>query len=196
MASIYYESSSNYTELMNFHNALKTLEKEKGLVIYGILENTSKDIPNTYDGLLNLYKEEYSGRKEELIQRTISDFSFASWDFTELVTSLDLIIEGSKQSHCVGGYSYAIRSGRSKILSLTSKNKEEKDYTIELRKFRNDNEYFITQCMSKFNVAADKKLIDVFAKKISENSKIIVLTEAERSETIRDEEINDLAIPF
>lgn len=51
----------------------------------------------------------------------------------ELVSGLELLEEGSRMSHCVGGYSSALRSGSSRIISLSAGPKATDCATVEWR---------------------------------------------------------------
>lgn len=202
LASIYY-SFNNLTQLMEFHNNIKKIEKIKGSSIIGVLENSRAEIPYSYDELLNLYNNEFSELSKELTPPTIQNFKFSKWAFKELRTTIELLEEGKKQYHCVGGYSSCVKSSSSKIISLTSLDPAEKDYTIELRHI-NNNKYFIAQCMAKFNKPIDNFWIDVFAKEITLNSSLEILNELEYKEYYKtyqnninqEQNIDNDEIPF
>lgn len=202
LASIYY-SFNNLTQLMEFHNNIKKIEKIKGSSIIGVLENSRAEIPYSYDELLNLYNNEFSELSKELTPSTIQNFKFSKWSFRELRTKIELLEEGKKQYHCVGGYSSCVKSSSSKIISLISLVPSEKDYTIELRQITN-NKYVISQCMAKFNKPIDNSWLDLFAKEITLNSSLEILNEQEYKEFCkiyqnninRGINIDDDEIPF
>ncbi|KWU26369.1 PcfJ domain-containing protein [Burkholderia cenocepacia] len=49
----------------------------------------------------------------------------------ELVHSWELLSEGARMSHCVGGYSYAVREGHSRIISLALSEEKTQRSTVE-----------------------------------------------------------------
>lgn len=181
LTTVYYSSSSAYKGLIEFHNNLMTLSREKGEMVFGILENTTKNISYEYNELKNLIEDEINETSGELIESSVRDFKFSHWEFRELTTRLALILEGSKNAHCVGGYSSPVKNGTSKIISLTTSNPLEHDYTIELRHFR-ENKYYIAQCMAKYNKPASENLVNAFAREIKKNTNLEIFTRAEVEE--------------
>ena len=175
LTTVYYSSSSNYKGLVEFHNNLMVLAREKGEMVFGILEGTTKKIPIEYNEMRSFIETEIKETSGELIEPSVSSFKFSHWEFRELVTSLDLILEGSKNSHCVGGYSSSVKSGYSKILSLTTNSLAEKDYTLELRLVDN-NIFYISQCMAKYNKPASESLVNAFAKELKKHTSLTILT--------------------
>lgn len=175
LTTIYYSSANTYEKLVEFHNNLTMLIREKGEMIFGILENTTIDIPCEYDKLKDFIEKEIEQNSGELIKPTIDDFKFSHWEFREIITSLGLFSEGARNHHCVGGYSSSVKNGSSKILSLSTSNAFEKNYTIELRHF-GDNKYYMSQCMAKFNVPANESLANTFAREIQKHTKLEVFS--------------------
>lgn len=186
LVPVYY-SFDNYNTLVEFHNNLKKLVSIKGVSAIGIVESTRAEVPSTYEGLLELYKNEMGVLCANLIEPSIKDFKFYQWKFSEITTALELIEEGKRQKHCVGGYGSLIKHGTSKILSMKALNSLIVDYTLELR-ILDDNIFYIRQAMAKYNRPIDKKWINALAIAITKNSNIKVLTEAEHKEYIANKQ--------
>jgi len=92
------------------------------------------------------------------------------WTVEEILTARDLATEGRSQKHCVYGYSYAIRSGRTSIWSMQSDleffNKPERHLTIEVMNHARS----IVQARGKYNQMPTPKEEDVLTRWASENN--------------------------
>ncbi len=194
---IYFDKFKSYTELIEFHKNFKKLIFEKGIGVIGIFENSIlPNISPDYESLLGIYNEYIADYTKPLIKRTVKDFKYFNYVGRELLTKLELQIEADKQKHCVSGYGYAVQSGVSKIISLTSANNNEPNYTVELRRI-SKNQYYIAQCMAKFNVPMERSKLDYLAKVINDNYEHELICERKKedvdNQNIYDE---DGDIPF
>ena len=203
LAPAYY-SFNSVEEMMDFHKNLKKLIFEKGILIVGAIENIKdfSNLPSDYEGLLKLCKESLTDLNNPLIQESIEEFSFANWNFKELVTKLDLIEEGSNQHHCVGGYFRVVNYGSSKIVSVKAKEANQKSYTIELRRWEDDT-FYISQCLGKHNTGVSEKLISTFEREIGKHTSLLIITREERKKMelkkytrIHTENIENDEMPF
>ena len=110
-------------EQYNNVKMIKTLAKQEGQWIIGTLETLGlKEIikgstisKEWVEGLIVKEKERMSTPLVEPID--IDNFKYKDC-VTELVKPLDLQMEGEKMGHCVGGYSYNLEEGTSRIFHI------------------------------------------------------------------------------
>lgn len=83
----------------------------------------------------------------------------------ELLTPLELTCEGADMGHCVGGYSQAVRSGRSRIVRIRHKHNSKGWSTVELRPARErgkaEQRWAIVQHRARFNREPNKANHDI-----------------------------------
>jgi len=115
-------------ELIKF---IKSLANKEGNWIIGALENSNSQLTTMRDENNNLFMniigkeviiklvEKYKKENSETLTEAIdlSGFEYEGC-VKELVAKLQLIEEGSKMGHCVGGYSQSIIDGRSRIFHI------------------------------------------------------------------------------
>lgn len=110
-------------EQYNNVKMIKTLAKQEGQWIIGTLETLGLQemIRGTVitkewvEGLIEKEKERMSTPLIDPIN--LDGFKYKNY-VTELVKPLDLKLEGEKMGHCVGGYSYNIERGESRIFHI------------------------------------------------------------------------------
>lgn len=106
---------------------IKSMSKKKGLWIIGELENVGQN--NKYkikgNSVIELVKsiDTYiEHREEDLSKKLIEKIDLSGFEFsdnvTELTTTIELIEEGKKMGHCVGGYSLSVEKGNSRIFHI------------------------------------------------------------------------------
>lgn len=124
----------NCNNLMEHYELIKFIEslvRKEGEWVIGALEGSSTFLTTTRDLNNNLlmnvigkevilrvvdkYKKENSGILVEKID--LSDFKYKN-HVSEITTKIGLMYEGKKMGHCVGGYSYPIIDGRSRIFHI------------------------------------------------------------------------------
>lgn len=115
-------------ELIKF---IKSLANKEGNWIIGALENSTTQLTTMRDGNNNLFMniigkeviiklvEKYKKENSETLTEAIdlSGFEYKGC-VKELVAKLQLIEEGSKMGHCVGGYSGVVADGKSRIFHI------------------------------------------------------------------------------
>jgi hypothetical protein len=110
-------------EQYNNIKMIKTLAKQEGQWVIGTLETlgTKEMIRGTtitkewVEGLIEKEKKRMSTPLVDPID--IEEFKYKDC-VTELVKPLDLKMEGEKMGHCVGGYSYNVERGESRIFHI------------------------------------------------------------------------------
>lgn len=102
---------------------------------------------------------------EPLIAPLFAEKTVLGVRFRELVTEVDLRVEGSAMQHCVGGYGGEVESGRSRILSLRSGFTGADKSTVELS-FVKDSEEPETQFVwvAQHHSVANKPASELHAK--------------------------------
>jgi hypothetical protein len=115
--------TNNVQEQYNNVKMIKTLVKQEGEWIIGTLETlgVKEMVRGTViskewvEGLIEKEKERMSTPLVDPIN--IDNFKHKDC-VTELVKPLDLKMEGKKMGHCVGGYSYNVEKGESRIFHI------------------------------------------------------------------------------
>lgn len=115
----------NIIQQYNIVKFIKSMAKKEGDWIIGLLENINWDrYKNTFDGkmtkefILKVIETEKEINSAELTNKIdLSNFEYKNC-VQELVTTIDLRMEGKKMGHCVGGYASAIKSERSRIFHI------------------------------------------------------------------------------
>jgi len=131
MEVVFYHFKLNIQEQLMALRVIRKMVNKEGLFVIGLIENTVwKSLSNNDQSLLppnNLITEEWiqslvdayliknSGQLKE--PEDLADFEFSHYT-TELVTAKDLMSEGIRMHHCVGGYVGAIKDGRSIIFHI------------------------------------------------------------------------------
>jgi hypothetical protein len=115
--------TNNIQEQYNNVKMLKTLAKQEGNWVIGTLETLGfnevmKGTEITKEWVQGLIDKEKLRMSLPLVEPlNIDNFKYKEC-VTELITPLDLQAEGKKLGHCVGGYSYNIEKGESRIFSV------------------------------------------------------------------------------
>lgn len=110
-------------EQYNNVKMIKTLAKREGQWIIGTLETLGlkemiRGTVITKEWVESLIKREKERMSTPLIEPiNLNGFKYKNY-VTELVKPLDLKLEGEKMGHCVGGYSYNIEKGESRIFHI------------------------------------------------------------------------------
>ena len=110
-------------EQYNNVKMIKTLAKQEGQWIIGTLETLGiqemiRGTVITKEWVEGLIKKEKERMSTPLIDPiNLDGFKYKNY-VTELVKPLDLKLEGEKMGHCVGGYSYNIERGESRIFHI------------------------------------------------------------------------------
>lgn len=101
-------------EWSKFH-VIQEAARKHGKWVYGVVENMYEFSPE--DLLVQVDKTERNMRKQ-LVTPLIPELAIDGYRCKELVSSLELMKEGEALHHCVGGYGWALESGRSRIWSI------------------------------------------------------------------------------
>jgi hypothetical protein len=114
--------SNNVQEQYNTIKMLKTLTKQEGNWVLGMLEtagsNVGKGVKITREWVNELMIKEKLRLMKPLVKPlNINNFKYKNC-VTELITPLDLQNEGVKMGHCVGGYSYNLENDISRLFHI------------------------------------------------------------------------------
>lgn len=129
-------------------NNLKKISKEEfGESIFGVLENNYSfqifDLVD-FNRLKSIYEHTVKSDNKLLTENNFVR-NVNGYQVRLLNTKNELVKEGADMHHCVGGYSYQVKSENSIIFSVTGKNR----FTIELQK--NGEKYELNQVKAKYN---------------------------------------------
>jgi hypothetical protein len=121
----------------------KRAKTTAGPLVYGYVESeaTPLDMRDQHhrDQFFRHMGRERKGA--ELCTPLFPTYAKDGWTIRELYTTSALRAEGSAMSHCVGGYSGAVKSGRSRILSIRHAKNPKWASTVELRGKFADGEF-------------------------------------------------------
>lgn len=131
MAKVFLHFSLNLQEQLMAVRTIKRMADKKGLYIIGLIEEAiwkylgdgdSSRLPKNggiteewIESLADDYHARNSGSLKD--PEDLTDFEFGKY-FTELITAKDLMSEGIRMHHCVGGYAEFIRRGESTIFHV------------------------------------------------------------------------------
>ena len=113
----------NVQEQYNNVKMIRRLSKLEGDWVIGVLETLGvSEMTNntviTKEWVDSLVEEEKNRMSTPLVKTlNLDDFKYKK-NITELVVPLDLMAEGKKMGHCVGGYSHNITNGGSRIFNI------------------------------------------------------------------------------
>jgi hypothetical protein len=116
-------SRLNLQEQYQKMSMLKALSNKEGEWVIGVLENVSLEsqminIEITKEWVQGLIEKEKERMGKPLCEAyDLSEFKYKDC-VKELTSPLDLKVEGSVMGHCVGGYSYSIEKGLSRIFHI------------------------------------------------------------------------------
>jgi hypothetical protein len=127
-------------QMLEFNEALKESSQKYGKCVYGILEHTyDTDVDLTgevcfKDAVLRLIDLEYAKISNLVAPQKILPTMSASGGFimSELTSAIELLEEGARQHHCVGGYAESVANGDYHIVSLR-KERAKDSITVQLR---------------------------------------------------------------
>lgn len=131
-----------------------------------------KNLEKAHQKTIKLIKYKADKELDEDIKKTAKKIEKLKFEYKDLIirpatTSEELIKEGEKLSHCVGGYTRRYAKGETYILFIRNKNNPDKPYyTIEISR-----KYTIVQVRGKSNKPANeevKNFIDVYKKEVLE----------------------------
>ena len=145
MALVFDHFKLNIQEQLMAVRTIRRIADKEGLFVIGLIENAvlgrlTDEVhlkPSLNNGLteewirslIDDYLAENYGRLKE--PEDLTDFEFSHY-ITEFVTAKDLMSEGIRMHHCVGGYAGAIKEGRSMIFHIEA---EGEGSTIEISKY-------------------------------------------------------------
>lgn len=123
-------------ELATFDKFVRGLVSTQGHSVWAYVESlymvpTEENFMIGYEKFMNVH----SGNLKEPM---FEPFETKSFYIKELTTSVQLIEEGSKMRHCVGGYSNSVANGDLIIVSIHNKSDRTQNSTLDLRFIRND----------------------------------------------------------
>lgn len=163
--------SETLTEQYKILKFIKSLAKKEGDWVIGVLENINwSKYREGFEGkltekfIINIIKNEKDIKTAKLIDKVdLSDFKHKDC-VKEFNTTIELLMEGKKMGHCVGGYSESIRSGNSRIFHIEcdgiGSTLEVSCVQNKIRVYENNNSVSKT-IKTIFNVE-DKKFITFF----------------------------------
>jgi hypothetical protein len=144
MAFVFDHFKLNIQEQLTAMRTIKRMVDKEGLFIIGLIENAVPDhliegeLPNLPPGnaiteewiksLIDGFLAKNSGLLKE--PEDLTDFECPQY-FSELITGKDLLSEGVRMHHCVGGYAETVKRGESMIFHLEAAGEPS---TIEISK--------------------------------------------------------------
>lgn len=144
MAVVFDHFKLNIQEQITAMRTIKRMADKEGLLIIGLIEDAVREylrdgeLPNLPPG--NVITEEwikslidgYLAKDSELLKEPedLTDFECRHY-FSELITGKDLMSEGFRMEHCVGGYAETVKRGESMIFHLEAAREPS---TIEISK--------------------------------------------------------------
>lgn len=128
----FYEKES-FAEMWDLYKLIKMLEKKLGKHVIGFFEDNAYRRGLENKDPLEYTKDYLEKEKGPLALPSFKNYEDDEWEVRELLSNLDLLIEGNKRKHCVGGYGKSIKTKKSKILSFENKIDSSKSFTMELR---------------------------------------------------------------
>jgi hypothetical protein len=153
----------NLKEIYEIYNSLSIINSDNVMHI-GHVEvqiNSLLSLSKVSDviarlSFLHVQSKKYLLNENKLIAKLFEDSEFNNVTSKELVKTSELTYEGQVLNHCVGGYSYAIRDGRTRILSFVG---SESRATLEINKdYNSEGKYSCGQFLSNHNSEPDKEL--------------------------------------
>ena len=108
--------------------------KVHGDDIYGMVEGGALplDMWNQHHRDLFFRRFERDEKGSRLADPLLATWDDQGWQIRELLTKHELRVEGQEMGHCVGGYSQAVSTGRSRILSIRQGANSSRWTTVEL----------------------------------------------------------------
>ena len=151
----------NLQEQLRAIRLINRMVHREGLFVIGLIEDKIWDwIRNptqssathslTEEWITSLipeYRNENFGQLKE--PEDLEDFELAKY-FIELVSAEDLMSEGRRMHHCVGGYAGAVKDGRSLIFHLEFAG-EPSTIELEIDSSGSDTKYFVNQHTGVWN---------------------------------------------
>lgn len=92
--------------------------QQRGLWVYGVLENQRYPKDTSTEYLRPYLDEQEHLLSLSLKKKTLPDMVVKGVYYSELVTGMALVEEGSSMHHCVAGYAEAVKEKRSRIVSV------------------------------------------------------------------------------
>lgn len=111
--------------------------QQRGLWVYGVLENQRFPKDTSAEYLIPYLDEQAHLLSLSLKKKTLPDFVIDGVCYSELVTGMELVEEGSALHHCVAGYAEAVKEKRSRIISVRPVGTDHARHwvTVELQKY-------------------------------------------------------------
>lgn len=130
-----YFKFNSMKELSAFDKFVRGLVPVYGYSVWAYVEElrdilTEEEFMIGYDKFMNAHTENL---KEPMFEPFETDLYFIK----ELTTSIQLIEEGSKMRHCVGGYAGSVANGNLIIVSIKNKSDRTQNSTLDLRFIKN-----------------------------------------------------------
>lgn len=129
-------SCSSLSEQFNMYKIISSEASKRGEWVFGYLEAKRRTVKadNILDvvkfgELLDVIEKNAS---MEITQRLIPSQLIYGYRVVEYITGKELLDEGHRVHHCVGGYADAIRDGRSRIISIRKGEHVNQSVTLEI----------------------------------------------------------------
>jgi hypothetical protein len=135
MLDVFCRLKLNIKEQLDAIRVINRMVEKVGLFVIGLVENASQLPENNaiteewIQSLANNYRTDFPGLLKD--PEDLGEFECAQY-FSELLTVEDLMGEGLRMHHCVGGYAGAIKDGGSMIFHIEA---EGEASTIEISKY-------------------------------------------------------------
>jgi hypothetical protein len=160
MIIVFSEMQLNIQEQLCAIRVIKQIAKRIGSFVIGLVETARIDTSTkiTEEWIMELINlNEVDVNTPLKVPEDLNGFSYAD-NIRELLTKKELHEEGDRMHHCVGGYSEAIRLGRSIILHIESYRGPS---TLEITKIRNQDSGTLTYRISQHSTLSNKEPADV-----------------------------------
>lgn len=160
---------------------LKKRAKKEGDHVFGVVETSAlpSDMWNQSHRDAFFERVEAEESQTTLASPMFEEMSKEGWKVQELLTVRSLRIEGSQMEHCVGGYNSAVKSGRSRILSLRRGTDRSRWSTVELRMKSASKSFVVQQHYGPKNTTPHKDNIETLSAYLT--------AEAERTGWVKEE---------
>ena len=134
---------------------LKRRAKRDGEHVFGLVETSAfpADMWNQSHRDAFFERIEIEETQTLLSQPLFETMETEGWTVQELLTVRALRVEGAQMNHCVGGYSQALKTGRSRILSVRKGTDRKRWSTVELRMMPKSKTFVVQQHRGLKNAA-------------------------------------------
>ena len=189
--NLFYLSFDSFVELGKMNKFLNSLENKLGPIIWSYIETlfTKKTTEEIISGINEFIKVKSEPLKQGKI---IPDMTTEKYSIKELITQIDLMNEGKRMHHCVGGYSNSVERGYSYIFQIRNLENKMMDATLELRPFMHealskDKKFFeMNQIQGHSNKKVDNDMINEIIDLFNKNENIMFLTSESKKELLNN----------